>query len=262
MGRYTRTKKRSPLPWLGAAAVVLLALLALLVLMVSLAQAPDAGEVPGTEPLTPDTAAHTEAPTLPATEPEISSGSAVTFPISLAEGRLELESLFQFDGLNPDCGNAEGENVASLLLRNCSGEHLSEAVITLTQEDGTQLRFRVTELPAGKRVMAFCVDNLSLEQEAVTVGADCEAVFAQAAEIPSLEVTTQGIAVTLTNTAEEDLSEIIVYCRSPFGEEYFGGMAFAYTIHSLPAGETATVEARDCVLGLAEVIRVTVKEAE
>lgn len=77
-----------------------------------------------------------------------------------------------------------------------------------------------------------------------------------------MEVSVEGTQITLTNTSGEDFLDIVIYCRSPLNKEYFGGMAYVYTIEQLPAGESTTIDAWDCILGEAEVMRITAAERE
>lgn len=184
----------------------------------------------------------------------------VAFPLLVDDGRLEINSLFQFTGINPDCENQEGTDIASIVLKNVSDLYLAEAKITLTLLDGTQLNFVVTELPAGASVMAFSTENSILPADAACVSAVCDASFDPTAVTVSDQVTASadGVHITLTNISGQDLSQIVVYCRSPLGEDYFGGTTYLYTVTDLPAGGSAAVDAADCILGMAEVVRFVV----
>lgn len=187
-------------------------------------------------------------------------GPAMEFPLLVDDGRLEIDSLFPFSGINPDCNNQEGENIASIRLKNTSDTYLADARISLTLTDGTQLNFTVTELPSGRSIMAFSTENLSIPADAVCAGAACEAVYDDTGVTTSdkVAVSVSGVTVTLTNTSGKDLSEIVVYCRSILGEDSFGGITYKYTVTDLPAGESTTVDATDCVIGMAEVVRLAV----
>ncbi|MBP3703956.1 MAG: hypothetical protein J6I98_00350, partial [Clostridia bacterium] len=104
-------------------------------------------------------------------------GDAVEFPVSLENDRLEIESLYQYSGLNPDCGDAEGNNTAAITLHNVSSEYLKEAEISMTLQDGTELEFKITDLPAGKSAIAFSTANTELGADAACVQIGCGAVF-------------------------------------------------------------------------------------
>lgn len=195
-------------------------------------------------------------------EAEQPTDPGVELPMSLEDGALELTSLFQFDGINPDCGNQEGTNIASIQLKNTSDTYLSSADLTVTLSDGAQISFRVTDLPAGKSAMAFALDNRSIEADAICVDVASKAVFDPDAATQSdrVSVSVEGTLITLTNNTGEDIPELVIYCRAPLDEDYFGGMTYQYTINNLAANASTTVDATDCILGMAEVVRIEVNE--
>lgn len=194
-------------------------------------------------------------------EPTENLPASITFPKQVEGGKLEIESVFQFDGINPDCGYQEGENIASIVLKNTSGSYLTEANVTLTLTDGAKVHFYVSDLPADGRAMAFSTENTSIEADVGCAEVSCDAVFDVTAVSQSdkVAIVVDGMDITLTNQTGDSISEIVIYCRSPLGEEYFGGAAYQYTINDLPAFGTTTVTAVDCILGLAEVVRIVIK---
>lgn len=236
---------------------VLAALAAAYVLLPDLIDTPDAGD--GTIPEQTQNA--TEAVTDPATQP-VETQPALECPLVLEDGKLEIGNLFQYEGINPDCNYEEGSNVASAMLKNTSDAYLEEAKITLTLTDGTVVSFVVNDLPAGKTVMAFDIANTSAEAEALCTDVSCEARWnSDIIPLPEgISVAVDGVAVTLTNNTGRDIPELVVYCRSPLDEEYFGGVAYQYTINDLSANESATIEAWDCILGMVEVVRIAVNQ--
>ena len=185
---------------------------------------------------------------------------ALEYPLVLENGGLQIENLFQYEGMNPDCDYEEGKDVASAMLKNTSDAYLEEAKITLTLIDGTVVNFAVNDLPAGKTVMVFDTANTSVEADALCADASCEAKWnPDVIPLPEeIGLTVDGVAVTVTNNTGRDISELVVYCRCPLDEDYFGGIAYLYTINDLPANESTTVDAWDCLLGMAEVVRVAV----
>ncbi|MGN0998724.1 MAG: hypothetical protein ACI4PO_04155 [Faecousia sp.] len=251
MSKYLRKKKKKSVLWIPItiAVVLVLAVVAVFAMPQMLYSMSDEAYAEDPNPEL-STAPEETAETVP----------TLSFPLLLEDGRLEVGSLFQFSGINPDCGNREGTDIAAMELKNTSGQYLAEAKITLTLPDGTQLNFTVTELPAGASVMAFSTENLSIPTDAACVSADCQASFDPAAVTASDQVTAavDGIHVTLTNISGQDISQIVVYCRGILGEEYFGGVTYSYTVTNLPAGESITVDATDCILGMAEVVRLAI----
>lgn len=183
----------------------------------------------------------------------------VTFPCLLADEQLSVTSLFQYSGENPDCGDEAGENVDSLAVTNQSGRHLTSAKITAKLADGTRLTFQLADIPAGQTVWVFDQDNGSFASSSACKELKCEASFE--AETPLLEdqvaVETEGTSVTLTNLTDEDLAGLTVYCHCIFDGTYFGGSTYAYPVDGIPAGGRVTIQAEECYLGEAAVVRVT-----
>lgn len=256
MAKYLRKKKKKPVALIAAVVLVVVIVLAAFALFVmprllyQLSGGED-GEPVQTEP---QSIQETDAPDA-ATEP---AASSITMPLALDGGQLEINSLFPFSGINPDCDNQEGEDIAAILLKNTSDTYLSQANISLTLADGSQVHFAVTNLPAGKSTMAFSTENLPLPADAACTGAACDAVYDDTAvtESDRVSAAVSGVTVTLTNTSGEAIPEIVVYCRSTLGEDSFGGITYQYTVTDLPAGGSATVNATDCILGMAEVVRI------
>ncbi len=260
MAKYLKKKKKKPVALILILVLVLLILLAAFAIFIMpqlLYRLSGGGEENLSVQTEPQSMNMAPTDAVETTEPPIPT---VQFPLLVDDGRLEINSLFQFTGLNPDCGNQEGTDIASVVLKNLSGVYLAEAKITLTLLDGAQLNFVVTELPAGASAMAFSTENLSIPTDAACVSVACEASFDPSAVTVSDQVTAEinGTAITLTNVSGQDLSQIVVYCRSPLGEEYFGGNTYSYTVTDLPAGESTVVDAADCILGMAEVVRFVV----
>lgn len=252
MAKYLKKKKKKPVALILILVLVLLILLAAFAIFIMpqlLYRLSGGGE---------------EIPTTEAAVQEKDSeellGTAVQFPLLVDDGRLEISSLSQYSGINPDCSNQDGTDIAEIVLKNTSDIYLLKASLTLTLADGTKLNFTVTDLPAGKSAMAFSTDNLSIQSNIACVSAVCEASFDESAASESDQVSAyaSGTVITVMNNSGEDISQVVVYCRNTLDDEYFGGVTYTYTINNLPAGETATVNATDCILGMAEVVRIAV----
>lgn len=253
MAKYLKKEKKKPGKIILVVVLLLAAaaLAAVCVLYPQLPGIPDNGEAsapeqtqPVTENVTDPTAGQEPLPVL-------------GYPLILEDGRLEITNLFQYEGINPDCGLEEGREVASVTLKNTSGDYLEEARIALTLTDGTVLSFTVMDLPAGKTVMAFETANTAAEENAACTGVSCAASWAEGiTALPEgIGLAVDGVNITVTNNTGHDISELVISCRCPLDEAYFGGIAYRYTMNDLPANGSATVEARDCILGIAEVVR-------
>lgn len=193
------------------------------------------------------------------TEPKTETGDmgiAVEFPLSLEDGALEIESLFQFEGINPDCANREGDKTAAILVQNTSGLYLKSAAIWASLDDGSEVRFSVSDLPAGKGALVLSADHTQLadDRECTAFRADC--VFDAEGSMEGVSVSVDGTAITVTNETDKEITGIDIYCHGVFGDLYYGGVTYVYRIENLPAGERATITADDCVIGVADVVRV------
>lgn len=224
--------------------IPLLAVLVCGILLAVLPASPESHPPAGSTP--PQTTA-SDSPSAPTEE-------TLIFPLELENNRLLMNPPFSYDGLNPDCDFAEGRNIAAITVQNHSGQHLLQADVTLVAADGSELLFRIEHLPSDKRVTAFALDNAPLPADAAWVEVR---VSAQFAEHPSLrgngvEISENGMLLEVTNRTDTELSNLKIYCHNLLGEEYFGGKSYPYEINNLPAGETVTVEALDCILGIAE----------
>lgn len=188
---------------------------------------------------------------------------AVTFPLAIEEGKLEIESVIQYDGLNPDCENQEGNDIAAITVRNVSDVYLKSAEVLMTTNTGNIITFVITDLPAGETVFAFSQENTSVKSDMVYGDVICEAIFDAGANMSEdqLAVSVDGTVITLQNKTNESLTNIVVYCHSTLGDQYFGGITYTYSIQRLPANGSTEVDAADCILGLAEVVRITVNES-
>ena len=184
----------------------------------------------------------------------------VTFPVQLISGRLEISSVFQFTGVNPDCGGETGSNIAAIQVRNISGRHLTEARITLTLTDRSRVEFRVKDLPDGESAMIFSPENISMNSHSVFMKAHSKAEFAEEPPLEAERVQTQvnGRMVTVTNQTDRPLKNVTVYCHCVLGGDCFGGLTYAYRIAEIPARGSRTVDAADCFQGKPEVVRIQI----
>ena len=87
----------------------------------------------------------------------------LAFPYLLEEEQIQVDSLFQYSGINPDAENAECEDVAAIQMKNNSEQYLESAEVSVELSDGTAYSFVVQDIPAGKSVIAFESGNTSYD---------------------------------------------------------------------------------------------------
>lgn len=195
------------------------------------------------------------------TEPESTEPpvyDTIPFPVELEGGMLTVRSIFTYSGMNPDADWAFGENIAGIQLTNTSDEYLRRAEITAVLADGTVLTFLAEELPPGKTVMAFSQEHqlLADPDSCEDIYGDAEFIAGDAAASGLVQLEVAGTEITLKNVSGRDLNDLNVICHGLLDDSCFGGTAYRYTIPSLRAGESTVIHAADCLLGMAEVVRV------
>lgn len=212
----------------------------------------------GAEPSEPTSQSGAETLS-PETEPPVPEETKVDvymqLPMLLEDGKLVLESLFQYTGLNPDAYWENGVNVGAVVLTNRSGQYLDKLDLAVTMSDGTVLNFLIQDLPPGKTVMAYELENVSYAVDVLIQNTECQAEFRENGGPTSDDVAIEisGMDVILTNHSKLDLKNVRIVCHNAVEGVYFGGTAYAYSVESLRASETATVTAFDCFLGELDV---------
>ena len=183
----------------------------------------------------------------------------VDFPAELADGKLKAISLFQYSGVNPDCNNEEGEDIAALEIENQSDEFCESMEIRVVMQDGTELSFKAESIPAGKTVWIFEENNQSISQDDACKSIEGDADFGEVSLMEEqVSVSVDGdIIITITNLTDTEITDLAVDCHCLFEDSYFGGLTYSYPVGTLPAGGTVTVEADDCYMGTAEVVCIS-----
>lgn len=217
-------------------------------------QMPEQNTGKNTEPSVPAITDEVTQPT------ETTTNLSVSMPYSLAGGKLTVDAVFQYTGMNPDKQDEWAENVAAIQITNASEEHLAFATVTVTTMDGIMASFTIYDIPAGRSAMVFSPDNIEIENNPECAQITGDAVFLPQSplERDKLQISVEGVDITLENTSGEDLSRITVYCHSMLDQSCYGGMVYSYQVDSLPAGETTLVSAWECILGMVEVVRVEI----
>ena len=184
----------------------------------------------------------------------------VEFPSELDGGNIRIESLFQFTGVNPDAQKQNATDVAAIELTNASSKYLREATVTVTLATGNKVSFMVTDVPGGADVMAFSVDNAPLLTTDVCTAITADTDFEDETNYDGVEVSVDGMMITVKNTSSKDVELLDVYYRDVFGDKYFGGKTYICNIEYLSAGQSMTVAAEETLLGVIEVVRVAVND--
>ena len=192
---------------------------------------------------------------------EEQQAEGLAFPYELAEGKLQAASLFQYSGLNPDCNNEEGEDIAALEIVNQSDEFCRSAEIQVVMQDGTELAFKAENIPAGKKIWVFESNNQSIGQNDACKEIQDTSEFGEASFVKDqVTASVEDTTITIENLTGEEITDLTVRCHCLFEDTYFGGVTYSYPTGRIPAGGQVTVDAADCYMGSAEVVWISKNE--
>lgn len=135
----------------------------------------------------------------------------VEFPYELENGKLLVNSLFQASIENPDCDNEIGEDIASLEIENQSEEFCTEVNVQVTMQDGSELSFSATNIPAGKKVWVFSTDNQSIAQENICEKIECTAEFGENSMMEDqVQYSVEDTTITIQNITDSEITDLSV----------------------------------------------------
>lgn len=182
---------------------------------------------------------------------------AIAFPYRLEEEGLEMEALFQYSGMNPDCNGEEGEDVGAIQFKNSSGQYLEKVTITMAMEDGTTLHFLIEDLPTDSSTMAFEVSNTTYDATKAVWEIDAETVYEEASlQEEDITVTAKESSLAVKNQTDITIHHLTVVYRCVMDDMYFGGRSYRKEISSLEGGKTTEVDTSECYFGEAAVVNI------
>lgn len=178
------------------------------------------------------------------------------FPMRLENGALEIASIFQYSGPNPDAGWEEKENIGALELKNTSERYLTSAQITVLLSDGETLQFAAADIPAGQTAWVFESGNGTYQLDKECAKVEVQAEFSDDAGLYTgdIQAAGEGMTLTLTNNTEKDIQKIQVRCHILFNDVYFGGSSYVYPVEQIAAGKSTDIMAFDCIIGDAQAV--------
>lgn len=181
----------------------------------------------------------------------------IEFPYQLEEGVM-IDALFQYSGMNPDCGDEEGENIGAIQLINESEQYIESSKITMLMEDGTALVFQIEDVPSGNTVMAFDVNNTAFDEQQLVSEIKAEISYAENRSLHENEVTIsiEETGIYLSNQTENAIQNMTVIYHCDMDGVYFGGKSYKKQVELLGIGESTMVSAEECYFGEATVVRI------
>lgn len=172
---------------------------------------------------------------------------------------IVIYSLFSSSTMNPDAAMQFGENIATIEFQNISNNCIKKCEIQLTASNGEEYHFLAEDIPAGAEVMAFDTSNKTLpdDVECENISVNVETEDGDTLMSDQLEISVDGIQVSLKNISEADLQNVVVTCHCALDEVCYGGVKYEYSTDKIAAGETIIFNAEDCYIGQAKVVRVS-----
>lgn len=166
-----------------------------------------------TEPSAPQTTQATQAATGATEESATEAEELLALPRDLGSG-LTLQAVLPFSGPNVDADGAESDQLATIIVQNDGGMAVGAADITLTCEDGAELRFRVTDLPVGGSCYAFELNSAQYTGENRVCAASAEVEPDGSLSVDyRVSVMVQDGGLVLVNMTEDTLHNVTVRYR-------------------------------------------------
>lgn len=192
-------------------------------------------------------------------EEEVKENPKAVFPMEIEEGKLTIDSVFQYSGINLDYNDEICEEIGALQLTNTSEEYLESADITVKLADGNELKFRVEDIPVGTSVIAFEMENTVYDDEIFVGEVTADVSWQQAGPEAQDKIafSVEGIRIVATNTSSENLQNVTVKYHCSLDGIYFGGKSFEAVLESVAPQESIDIEAIECYLGEAAVANVS-----
>lgn len=201
----------------------------------------------------------TEAAEDDAEEDSEETNEGLAFPYLLEEEQIQVDSLFQYSGINPDAENAECEDVAAIQMKNNSEQYLESAKVSIELTDGTAYSFVVQDIPAGKSVIAFESGNTSYDGKTGVAFIEAKTAYSseEGVKEDEVKVTSDDNGVQISNISGDTIGTMKVKYHCVMDDMYFGGISSETEVDGLAAGESTAVDTSESILGDADVVSIT-----
>lgn len=206
-----------------------------------------------------ETSKVTEAAEDAAEEDAEETDEGLAFPYLLEEEQIQVDSLFQYSGINPDAENAECEDVAAIQMKNNSEQYLESAEVSVELSDGTAYSFVVQDIPAGKSVIAFESGNTSYDGKTGVAFIEAKTAYSSEAGVKEdeIKVTSDDNGVQISNISGDAIGTMKVKYHCVMDDMYFGGISSETEVDGLAAGESTAVDTSESILRDADVVSIT-----
>lgn len=179
------------------------------------------------------------------------------FPVALDSDKLQLGSVFEYTGMNPDCEEVYGEEIGAIQLKNVSGSYLKSAAVTVTLSNGDVLKYLAQEVPADMEIMAFDTANTVYDDTYRVEDIQVDVEYGESADSKMVTWSVSGSEITVENKSDQEMKNVTIYYHCVIDDLGYGGKAYEMSVEKLQPGEAVTVTDSYCYVGDVKVSNVT-----
>lgn len=195
---------------------------------------------------------------------ETISGEGISFPYTIPGTNLVIERLDSYDGIFLEDGSDQSvEGISAMVLTNTGSTGVEYVNITMNQ-NGEQLQYTGTAIPAGSTIV---IQESGASSYSTSSYTDCTANVAdmQEFEMSSSQVKVEENedgSLQVTNLTGETIPCVRVFYKFAIeeGEIYVGGITYTAKVTELEAGESRQIAPSHYAGGSSEVMMVRTYE--
>ena len=195
---------------------------------------------------------------------ETINGDGISFPYTIPGTNLVIERLDSYDGIFLEDGSDQSvEGISAMVLTNTGSTGVEYVNITMNQ-NGEQLQYTGTAIPAGSTIV---IQESGASSYSTSSYTDCTANVAdmQEFEMSSSQVKVEENedgSLQVTNLTGETIPCVRVFYKFAIekGEIYVGGITYTAKVTELKAGESRQIAPSHYAGGSSEVMMVRTYE--
>lgn len=192
--------------------------------------------------------------------------NAVSFPYTIPNSSLTVQSITSYDGYFLEDGSDEDvSGITVILLSNSGSTPIEYAEVTMNR-DGTQLMFQASDLPAGASVAVQEANRTAYADGTyIDVNATCSQLDSLEMSADKVTVTDNGDnSLTVENISDADIPGTRLFYKLYMNDQnvYLGGITYTVKLNDLKAGESQTITPSHYQSGSAKVMMVRTYDTE
>lgn len=170
------------------------------------------------------------------------SSKSMSLPYTIASTGMKIKSIGKYSGeFVEDGSDKKVSNILSIVVTNVSNKDLQYGEIKLKVNGSKTATFKLTNIPAGKSVLALESNSMKYSSSAKYKYAD--ATYANVDSMPmnssKVKVSTSNSKVTIKNTSGKDLGTVYVYYKNlDKSGAYLGGITYRVKFDDVKKGDT------------------------